>query len=165
MEWEALCVSEPRYRRISEPGLTLPLPTPEQHKTYVCQTARSGSNGLGAGEASVTPTLDQKNSLGVLAVSSDTANAAVDYDLAGALLVGGGVSSVVEAHRIRRLTPVEHERLQGFPDDWTRVAYRGKPASECPDGPRYKAIGNSMAVPVMRWIGQRIALFDMGLIS
>ena len=57
---------------------------------------------------------------------------------------------------VRRLTPRECERLQGFPDDWTRIPYRGKPAEECPDGPRYKAIGNSMAVPVMRWIFERI---------
>jgi DNA (cytosine-5)-methyltransferase 1 len=54
---------------------------------------------------------------------------------------------------VRRLTPRECERLQGFPDDYTAVPYRGKPAS---DGPRYKALGNSMAVPVMSWIGQRI---------
>ena len=60
----------------------------------------------------------------------------------------------------RRLTPTECERLQGFPDNWTRIPYRGKPAEECPDGPRYKAIGNSMAVPVMRWIGERIAMVD-----
>lgn len=58
---------------------------------------------------------------------------------------------------VRRLTPRECERLQGFPDDWTLIPWRGKPAAECPDGPRYKACGNSMAVPVMRWIGQRIA--------
>jgi DNA (cytosine-5)-methyltransferase 1 len=58
---------------------------------------------------------------------------------------------------VRRLTPVECERLQGFPDDWTSVPHRGKPAA---DGPRYKAIGNSMAVPVMRWIGERIAAVD-----
>lgn len=57
---------------------------------------------------------------------------------------------------VGRLTPRECERLQGFPDDWTRIPYRGKPAEECPDGPRYKAIGNSMAVPVMRWIFERI---------
>lgn len=57
---------------------------------------------------------------------------------------------------VRRLTPVECERLQGFPDGWTQVPYHGKPALECPDSPRYKAIGNSMAVPVMRWIGKRI---------
>jgi len=54
---------------------------------------------------------------------------------------------------VRRLTPRECERLQGFPDDHTLIPYRNKPAA---DGPRYKALGNSMAVPVMRWIGKRI---------
>lgn len=58
---------------------------------------------------------------------------------------------------VRRLTPRECERLQGFPDDYTLVEYRGKLAS---DSPRYKALGNSMAVPVMRWIGQRIVQVD-----
>ncbi|KAF0679439.1 phage N-6-adenine-methyltransferase [Enterobacter hormaechei] len=57
---------------------------------------------------------------------------------------------------VRRLTPIECERLQGFPDNHTLIGWRGKDADECPDGPRYKAIGNSMAVPVMRWIGERI---------
>lgn len=57
---------------------------------------------------------------------------------------------------VRRLTPVECERLQGFPDNWTRIPWRGASAEDCPDGPRYKAIGNSMAVSVMRWIGERI---------
>jgi DNA (cytosine-5)-methyltransferase 1 len=57
---------------------------------------------------------------------------------------------------IRRLTPEECEKLQGFPSGWTRIPWKKKPAEECPDGPRYKACGNSMAVPVMRWIGQRI---------
>ncbi len=61
---------------------------------------------------------------------------------------------------VRRLTPIECERLQGFPDNWTRIPYRGKPAEQCPDGPRYKACGNSMAVPVMRWIGQRIQMME-----
>ncbi|WP_204520157.1 DNA (cytosine-5-)-methyltransferase [Silvibacterium dinghuense] len=58
---------------------------------------------------------------------------------------------------VRRLTPRECERLQGFPDDYTLVEYRGRLAA---DGPRYKALGNSMAVPVMRWIGERIAAVD-----
>ena len=57
---------------------------------------------------------------------------------------------------VRRLTPVECERLQGFPDNYTMIPWRNKPAEDCPDGPRYKALGNSMAVPVMRWIGKRI---------
>jgi len=65
-----------------------------------------------------------------------------------------------EASVVRRLTPRECERLQGFPDDWTRIPYRGKGAAGCPDGPRYKAIGNSMAVPVMRWLGSQIAEAD-----
>lgn len=60
---------------------------------------------------------------------------------------------VSEGYRVRRLTPLECERLQGFPDNYTLVNYRGKPAS---DGPRYKAIGNSWAVPVFRWVGERI---------
>ena len=55
---------------------------------------------------------------------------------------------------VRRLTPIECERLQGFPDDYTNIPWRKKP--ESPDGPRYKAMGNSMAVPCMKWIGQRI---------
>jgi len=59
--------------------------------------------------------------------------------------------------KVRRLTPRECERLQGFPDDWTDIPYKGKQA---PDGPRYKALGNSMAVPVMRWIGERIACVE-----
>lgn len=62
-------------------------------------------------------------------------------------------NSVATGMAVRRLTPRECERLQGFPDDWTLVPYRGKPAK---DGPRYQALGNSMAVPVVRWLGQRI---------
>ena len=57
---------------------------------------------------------------------------------------------------VRRLTPIECERLQGFPDNHTQIPYRNKPAEQCPDGPRYAACGNSMAVPVMNWIGRRI---------
>ena len=68
--------------------------------------------------------------------------------------------AVMHSMAIRRLTPKECERLQGFPDDWTQIPYRNKPADQCPDGPRYKACGNSMAVPVMRWIGERIQLID-----
>ena len=68
--------------------------------------------------------------------------------------------SVADGYVVRRLTPRECERLQGMPDDHTKIPWKGKPAEECPDGPRYKAIGNSMAVPVMRWIGERIQRVD-----
>jgi hypothetical protein len=66
----------------------------------------------------------------------------------------------VVAQHVRRLMPVECERLQGFPDDWTLVPYRGKAADQCADTPRHKALGNSIAVPVLRWIGERIAMVD-----
>lgn len=70
---------------------------------------------------------------------------------------GMGVGAIGWGMQVRRLMPVECERLQGFPDNHTQISWRGKEATECPDGPRYRAIGNSMAVPVMRWIGERIA--------
>jgi DNA (cytosine-5)-methyltransferase 1 len=82
-------------------------------------------------------------------------------DIAGTLQrggEGGQVDGVMTPQMaVRRLTPRECERLQGFPDDYTLIEYRGKLAA---DGPRYKALGNSMAVPVMRWIGQRITAVD-----
>lgn len=55
--------------------------------------------------------------------------------------------------KVRRLTPIECERLQGFPDNWTQIAWRNKEPKDCPVSPRYKALGNSMAVPVMQWLG------------
>lgn len=68
-----------------------------------------------------------------------------------------GVHGVFDMQgKVRRLTPTECERLQGFPDDYTKIPYRGKSAEQCPDSPRYKAIGNSWCVPCVRWIGERI---------
>lgn len=67
----------------------------------------------------------------------------------------GLINPIISDWRVRRLMPVECERLQAFPDDYTAIPYRGKAAA---DGPRYKALGNSMAVNVMRWIGWRIRM-------
>jgi DNA (cytosine-5)-methyltransferase 1 len=83
-------------------------------------------------------------------------------DVAQPIMAGGPVggnqgSDYIAGSAVRRLTPRECERLQGFPDDYTLVPHRGKPAA---DGPRYKALGNSMAVPVMRWIGERIQMVE-----
>jgi DNA (cytosine-5)-methyltransferase 1 len=84
-----------------------------------------------------------------------------EHDYIGALNQGGGkpgmcYPAIRTGMSVRRLTPTECERLQGFPDGWTAIPWKGKSASECPDGPRYKALGNSMACNVMRWIGARI---------
>ncbi|EPD34422.1 MULTISPECIES: DNA cytosine methyltransferase [Delftia] len=66
-------------------------------------------------------------------------------------------NGVMLGAQVRRLTPTECERLQGFPDGYTAIPWRGKPSDACPDGPRYKALGNSWPVPVVRWIGARLA--------
>lgn len=77
-------------------------------------------------------------------------------DKTGSLDTDGHSIAVSNGMHVRRLTPVECERLQGFPDGYTAISWRAKPADQCPDGPRYKALGNSWAVPVVRWIGERI---------
>lgn len=98
-------------------------------------TRNNGLSGKGAG-----------NGLGV----------GSDGDPSPTLTSGDKHSVYVADVGVRRLMPIECERLQGFRDNYTQIPWRGKPADQCPDGPRYKALGNSMAVPVMRWIGERI---------
>lgn len=71
-------------------------------------------------------------------------------------------TDILHPTAVRRLTPTECERLQGFSDGYTAIPWKKKPADQCPDGPRYKALGNSMAVPVMRWIGERIDKVEKG---
>lgn len=103
----------------------------------VAWTASAMANSY-AWERDVYPTLNAQ-------VPNDTSN--IQYGIRQDMMV-------------RRLTPIECERLQGFPDNYTQIPWRNKGAEDCPDGPRYKAMGNSMAVPVMRWIGERIDLVN-----
>jgi DNA (cytosine-5)-methyltransferase 1 len=89
-----------------------------------------------------------------VAIGCDTYNGSLTGDVAATLSTGGATTTgsgpnVLLNARVRRLTPMECERLQGFPDRYTAIP-------KAKDGPRYKALGNSMAVPVMRWIGQSI---------
>jgi DNA (cytosine-5)-methyltransferase 1 len=98
------------------------------------------------------------------AVAIDCYNGSVDGDTTLTLRKGngnamGGVPAALYGSAVRRLTPRECERLQGFPDDYTAIPWRGKPAEECPDGPRYKALGNSWAVPLFAGLGERIQRF------
>lgn len=119
------------------------------------------------------PTLNQSNNAGGVGQSNQELfsqrGAYLTRDVSHALNAGSmfrldheSETFVADTERlkVRRLTPRECERLQGFPDDYTAIPWRGKSASDCPDGPRYKALGNSMAVPVMRWIGQRIQMVE-----
>lgn len=102
----------------------------------------------------------QENALCVTLRGRDgSATAELGSDTAGCLrasIGGGDKAHALIDSSVRRLTPIECERLQGFPDDYTRIPWRKRAPDECPDGPRYKAIGNSKAVPVVRWIGRRI---------
>ena len=124
------------------------------HDVAPCLT--SGGRGVErAGETRgqdpvVAVAFQSKQSARAQAPSFDSISPTLDVAKAG------GMAALV-GMQVRRLTPTECERLQGFPDGHTRIPWRGKPAEDCPDGPRYKALGNSMAVPVMRWIGERIA--------
>lgn len=109
-------------------------------------------------ESNTSPTLVAKGPHAVFPVAVDMYNMSINEKTSQTLSssasdinhTGGTITNA----RVRRLTPVECERLQGFPDNFTNIPYRKKP--ESPDGPRYKALGNSMAVPVMAWIGKRI---------
>ena len=127
--------------------------------TGVCHAIGTGS-GRGCATAAVAQPIDpiryedhQQDTLhhesGIMStLPSGTNNNAAHY------------TATVQPMQVRRLTPVECERLQGFPDDYTQIQWRNKPADECPDGPRYKALGNSWAIPPVRWIGLRIAMVD-----
>jgi len=129
----------------------------------------SASNGLSISEHTV-PTLQTKKQSAVVidrAAFNQGVNAKYDplikeQETMPTLVARGPHAIQQRDMKVRRLTPRECERLQGFPDDWTRIQWKGKKPEECPDGHRYKAIGNSMAVPVMRWIGQQIKQVNEG---
>jgi DNA (cytosine-5)-methyltransferase 1 len=142
----------------STAGVSRPGNEATEHQTYVaygftqCDAARDVGNNI-------SPTLRSGGDGGYpnhsVAVGVDTYNASESGDIAVTLTASGNSSTnsgpkVMQGMAVRRLTPIECERLQGFPDDYTNIK------DKCPDGPRYKAMGNSMAVPVMRWIGERI---------
>ena len=115
-------------------------------------TSQSG-NGLGI-NAEKCFTL---NTTDVHGVAVDVYNQTIDGHISSTVTAATGGTNTsgpkaITDMRVRRLTPIECERLQGFPDNYTNIK------TDCPDGPRYKALGNSMAVPVMKWIGQRITL-------
>lgn len=138
--------------------------TPPRPVAYGIRTANTSSNGWGIQEE-VTHTLDCAQGVAVAFQErgrTDGPSLEIGGDVAYALTApnGGGRAQernvLTPAMQVRRLTPTEAERLQGFPDNYTAIPWRKKPADQCPDGPRYKALGNSWAVPNVRWIGERI---------
>lgn len=118
----------------------------------------AGGNGNGFDESGISYTLTRTDVHAVCIKQGDIAGTLTrgfgDLGVDADQIANGNYA--INSGLVRRLTPIECERLQGFPDNHTLIPYRGKSAEECPDGKRYAAIGNSMAVPVMRWIGGRI---------
>jgi site-specific DNA-cytosine methylase len=120
--------------------------------------------GLGVGNAgepanTITKEFSRGVAVGAFQQCSGAPKATLSYptDSAPPITQGQDHQMCHVGMAVRRLTPRECERLQGFPDDHTLIPWRGKSPQDCPDGPRYKALGNSMAVPCMAWIGKRIA--------
>lgn len=120
------------------------------------------SRSLAIGE--VSPTLSTENNPAIYCYGGTQANSAREVDMSSTLTAHAAKDTPIvfqtndERMTVRRLTPLECERLQGFPDGWTDIPWKGK--EHAPDSPRYKALGNSMAVPVMRWIGEGIRLVE-----
>ena len=138
---------------IGEPAYTLQ--SAHGHAVIAFPAQMSGTQAASA--QNISPTLSVTHETAV-AVSDPARTLSARHD--SSPCYDRGPNFLAQASAVRRLTPRECERLQGFSDDYTRIPWRNKPAENCPDGPRYKAMGNSMAVPVMRWIGERIKMVD-----
>ena len=146
----------------------LPLDVKGNSQAIAIQDGRGmekGQNGLGIDEGGPSYTLDQTGGQAVCFEDSRRDGIRLKGDKSPTLqsFCGTGRNNtpmVQQSTIVRRLTPVECERLQGFPDGFSSIPWRGKPAEQCPDGPQYKALGNSMAVPVVRWIGRRIQMWE-----
>ncbi len=147
----------------SEEGVMYTLNTVDQHAvSYGIRTANTGANGhgispelahtldLAQGQAVAQPVYEMHGQDSRVRDVGDVCTTVTSKWGTG----GGNVPVTMMQMAVRRLTPVECERLQGFPDGYTNIPWRGK--DESPDGPRYKALGNSWAVPVVNWIGRRI---------
>jgi DNA (cytosine-5)-methyltransferase 1 len=120
---------------------------------------QNGGNGDGFTENGPMYTLNATGIHGIATYDmkqhhNPQASTNIQLTTANCSTVRGDTPLVRQSMSVRRLTPVECERLQGFPDNYTNIK------ENCPDGPRYKAMGNSMAVPVMRWIGERINMVN-----
>lgn len=128
--------------------------------TFGFQSTANGSEAGSPGK-NISPTLRASDPMAVAFAENQQADV-YEMNVTHSLSTGGGkpgqgYPALRQGYGVRRLTPVECERLQGFPDEYTRVAWKGRGSEACPDSVRYKALGNSMAVPVMHWIGARIA--------
>lgn len=144
---------------LGTPGSSVNASGPTVMQAVSIQDVRAvnkAQNGKGWNDDGTAYTVDTHATQGVAVAPSLTASNDPSRSPQSAEVTQQVNAVYASSMQVRRLTPVECERLQGFPDGYTNIPWRGKP--ESPDGPRYKALGNSMAVPVMKWIGERIQM-------
>jgi len=144
----------------TKPGHLIPIAIQER---AICENPNAGPDGAGIRTDGAAYTLEARTVPQAVAFAHQAGGiqTTLGYDPESATaptLAKCQTPAVVLGWRVRRLTPTECERLQGFPDGYTNIPYRGK--NGAPDGPRYKALGNSMAANCMRWIGRRIEAVD-----
>jgi DNA (cytosine-5)-methyltransferase 1 len=145
----------------AEPGMKQQTYIAAIQERAICENADAGPDGVGVREDGASYTLESRTVPQAVAFMQNQVGDVICGDVMHSLgtnsnATGRNAANVATSWAVRRLTPRECERLQGFPDGYTDVPWRNK--NWTPDGPRYKALGNSMAVNVMRWIGRRIAL-------
>lgn len=138
-------------------------------ETNLSPTLRAGGHDKSHANAGVPPaiayTLEARAEVQAVAFAQNQRGELRTSSISPQLTTGGGkpgegYPAVMTPWAVRRLTPTECERLMGFPDGWTRIPYRGKPADACPDGPRYKALGNSWAVNCGQLVFDRLRMVE-----
>jgi DNA (cytosine-5)-methyltransferase 1 len=161
----------PKFAHEVQPTLTVPSPSGGGQPPAVAHAFYStgGTHGVNQ-HPEVSPAVKVGSGLGIpsppaVAFQQNQLGEVRCGNIAGTVNTNSNASGrntpmAMQAMTVRRLTPRECERLQGFPDDYTLIPWRKKQAEDCPDGPRYRALGNSMAVNCMSWIGERIAKWE-----
>ena len=137
-------------------------PTPRNARECITICDRTAGNLAVGVDFCPTLTLSCPPAIAITTANTSANGSNVSVGLSPTLTLSSPPAVTVSPTEIRRITPIEAERLQGFPDNYTRIPYKRKPAECCPTGARYKAMGNSWAVPVVRWIFERIDSVDAG---
>ena len=175
IDFDTTQITSPQNGNNPQPGDPChPLASQAHPPTIAIRTAHTAANGKGFAEESAY-TLDAATAQGQAVATPEQRNISVDVyngteeknDVAVSVTASSGganhtgpKSLDTMTMAVRRLTPIECEYLQGFPRNFTQIPWKGKPAESCPDGPRYKSLGNSMAVPCLRFIGERIMAIE-----
>jgi DNA (cytosine-5)-methyltransferase 1 len=151
----------PKFAHEVQPTLTVPSPSGGGQPPAVAHAFYStgGTHGVNQ-HPEVSPAVKVGSGLGIPSPPAVAHSLRADGFDASEDGTGRGTPLVPQAMTVRRLSAEECEALQGFSRGWTRIPWRNKPAEQCPDGPRYKALGNSMACNCMAWIGERIAKWE-----